>query len=149
MTPDDVVALRHLVDRYADAVDNRDEPGLRALFTDLGVLRVQADGGAVENEWSGDQVVRSFDPLSAFHRTFHHVGGCVFEDGPDGPIGRVHCQAHHYERTGNGPVDLVMMITYHDRYAREKDEWRIAERRVAIEWTELHPAHPQRRAVRT
>ena len=149
MIPDDLVALRHLVDRYADAVDSRDAAGLRALFTPYGVLRVQADGGAVENEWAGDDVVRSFEPLSGFHRTFHHVGGCVFDDGPDGAVGRVHCQAHHYERSSNGPVDLVMMITYHDRYAAEPDGWRIAERRVAIEWTELIPAHPKRRSVRT
>lgn len=147
MTPDQLVSLRHLVDRYADAVDNRDDAGLRGLFTEEGVLRVQADGGAVESEWSGDEVVRSFDPLSNFHRTFHHVGGCVFEDSPDGPTGRVHCQAHHYERSTNGPVDLVMMITYHDRYAYESDAWKIAERRVSIEWTELHPAHPKRRAA--
>ena len=148
MTPDDLVTLRHLVDRYADAVDSRDGVRLRGLFTEDGVLRVQADGSAVENEWSGDDVVRSFDALSTFHRTFHHVGGCVFEDGSDGPVGRVHCVAHHYERTTNGPVDLVMMITYHDRYVQESGEWRIAARRVSIEWTELHPAHPKRRTVR-
>jgi hypothetical protein len=149
MTPEDLAALRHLVDRYADAVDSRDGDRLRALFTEDGVLRVQADGGAVENEWTGDDVVRSFDPLAGFHRTFHHVGGCVFDDGPDGPVGRIHCQAHHYERTTNGPVDLVMMINYHDRYTKPGDGWRIAERRVAIEWTELIPAHPKRREART
>ena len=148
MTPNDLVELRHLVDRYADAVDRRDGDRLTALFTPEGVLRVQADGGAVENEWAGAGVVRSFDALASFHRTFHHVGGCVFEDGPDGPTGRVHCEAHHYDRSTNGPVDLVMMIQYHDRYARHDDGWRIAERRVAIEWTELIPAHPKRRTVR-
>ncbi|HWE57575.1 MAG TPA: nuclear transport factor 2 family protein, partial [Acidimicrobiales bacterium] len=110
-----------------------------------GVLRVQGDDGPVENEWSGPDVVRSFDVLAGFHRTFHHVGGCVFDEtGPDAATGRVKCLAHHYERTGNGPVDLVMMIHYHDSYRRDGG-WRIAERRVAIEWTELHPAHPRRK----
>lgn len=142
---EDIVALRELADRYADAVDRRDNEGLIALFTDGGVLRVQGDDGPVENEWAGREVVRSFDVLATFHRTFHHVGGCVFEpDGPDGATGRVKCLAHHYERTGNGPVDLVMMIQYHDTYRRDGG-WRIAERRVAVEWTELHPAHPKRR----
>ena len=145
MTPEDVVALRQLVDRYADAVDGRREDGLLQLFMPGGTLRVQADGGAVENEWSGADVVRSLDVLAGFDRTFHHVGGCVFEPDGDGATGRVHCLAHHYERTGNGPVDLVMMIRYHDRYARAGGAWRIEERRVAIEWTELHPAHPKRR----
>jgi hypothetical protein len=148
MRPDDMVALRHLVDCYAEAVDGKNGDRLRELFTPAGTLRVQADGGPVENEWSGSDVVRSLDVVAGFDRTFHHVGGCVFEPEGDGATGRVHCLAHHYERTGNGPVDLVMMIRYHDRYARPAGEWRIDERRVAIEWTELHPAHPKRR-VRT
>jgi hypothetical protein len=142
---EDAVALRQLVDRYADAVDARDGDGLRAAFTAGGILRVQADGGPVENEWSGAGVVGSLDVLAGFDRTFHHVGGCVFDTDGDAATGRVHCAAHHYERTTNGPVDLVMMILYHDRYANEAGGWRIAERRVAIQWTELHPAHPKRR----
>jgi hypothetical protein len=146
VTPEDEVALRRLVDRYADAVDGRDSEVLRHLFTTTGVLRVQADGGPVENEWSGAGVVQSLDVLAGFDRTFHHVGGCVFDDDGEAVTGRVHCLGHHYERTGNGPVDLVMMIRYHDRYERQSDGWRIAERRVAIQWTELHPAHPKRRA---
>jgi hypothetical protein len=145
LNTDDEVALRRLVDRYADAVDDRDADALQGLFTETGVLRVQGDGAPVESEWSGADVVRSLDVLKAFDRTFHHVGGCVFDPADEGATGKVHCLAHHYERTGNGPVDLVMMIRYHDRYSRQPDGWRIAERRVAIQWTELHPAHPKRR----
>jgi hypothetical protein len=85
--------------------------------------------------------------VTGFFRTFHHVGGAVFAPGdePGTASGRVHCLAHHYDRTGNGPVDLVMMIRYHDHY-RKDGQWRITERRVAIEWTELHAAHPRRKA---
>lgn len=145
MIADDLTALRQVADRYADAVDRRDGEALVALFTDDGVLKVQGDEGPAENVWAGREVVRSFDVLEGFYRTFHHVGGCVFEStGPDSAAGRVKCLAHHYERTGNGPVDLVMMINYHDTY-RHDGIWRIAERRVAIEWTELHPAHPRRK----
>lgn len=146
MKPAVAIALRDVVDRYADAVDRRDADALVALFTDEGVLRVQADGGLLENEWTGPEVVRSLDVIAGFNRTFHHVGGCVFEAiGEDRAAGRVQCLAHHYERTGNGPVDLVMMIRYHDIYVQRVPGWQIAERRVAIEWTELHPAHPRRK----
>ncbi|HET6873228.1 MAG TPA: nuclear transport factor 2 family protein [Acidimicrobiales bacterium] len=146
MNPAVAIALRDVVDRYADAVDRRDADALVGLFTDDGVLRVQADGGPVENEWTGSEVVRSLDVIAGFNRTFHHVGGCVFEaTGEDRATGRVQCLAHHYERTGNGPVDLVMMIRYHDVYVQRAAVWQIAERRVAIEWTELHPAHPRRK----
>lgn len=146
MNPAVAVALRDVVDRYADAIDRRDADALLGLFTEDGILRVQADGGPQENEWTGSEVVRSLDVIAGFNRTFHHVGGCIFEStGEDRATGRVQCLAHHYERSGNGPVDLVMMIRYHDVYVWRSGVWKIAERRVAIEWTELHPAHPRRR----
>jgi hypothetical protein len=144
---EDSVALRDLVDRYADAIDRRDEDALRSLFTEDGVLRVQADDGPPESEWTGPDVVQSLDAVRGYAVTLHHIGSCVFdEETADHATGRVRCLAHHYDRTGNGPVDLVMTIVYHDRYARQADGWRIAERRVAIQWTELHPAHPKRRS---
>jgi hypothetical protein len=148
LTEADLLELRHLVDSYADAVDAKDEKRFTGLFTTDGVLRVQGDDGPVENEWSGPALVGSFEPLRPFNKTFHHVGGAVFEASADGASGRVQCLAHHYQRTSNGPVDLVMMIRYHDRYSTQGGSWRIAERRVAIEWTELHPAHPARRPRR-
>jgi hypothetical protein len=148
LTDADLVRLRGLVDAYADAVDSRDEDGFVSLFTADGVLRVQPDDGPVENEWSGSALAGSFEPLLSYHKTFHHVGGAVFAPVDGGAAGRVSCLAHHYQRTSNGPVDLVMMIRYHDRYSTQSGSWRIAERRVAIEWTELHPAHPARRPGR-
>jgi hypothetical protein len=145
VSPDDLVELRHLVDRYADAVDRKDAADLIGLFAADGVLQVGGDGAPVENRWVGAEVGRSLDVLGGFQHTFHHIGGAVFEPAGAEAGGRVHCLAHHYERTGNGPVDLVMMINYHDRYRRVDGSWLIARRRVAIEWTELHPAHPERR----
>lgn len=142
---EDLVSVRDLVDRYADAVDRRDGVALRALFADGGVIRVEPDGGRVEEEWTGEAVPRMLDVLAGYDRTFHHVGGCVFEQDGDAITGRSHCLAHHYERTASGPVDLVMMVRYHDRFVRTDEGWRILQRRVAPEWTELHPAHPLRR----
>lgn len=155
--PSDLVELRHLVDRYADAVDRRDGGTLAALFAPDGVVVVQADGAPEESRWTGADLPGLLDSLVAYQRTFHHVGGAVFEpDQPDQPDerldgpaarGRVHCLAHHYQRTDSGPVDLVMAVLYHDRYRRVPGSgWRMAERRVSVEWTELHPAHPRRRS---
>lgn len=148
LSTDDLVALRQLVDAYAAAVDRRDRSAFAELFTADGVLRVQPEGGPAESGFGGAAVADSLDVLDVFHRTFHHVGGAVFAREGDAVTGEVHCLAHHYERTSNGPVDLVMMIRYLDRYARSEAGWRIAERQVVIDWTELHPAHPKRRAPR-
>jgi hypothetical protein len=148
LSESDLVELRRLVDAYADAVDRLDEQGFPALFAASGSLVVQSDDGPVEDQWNGADVVGSFELLRPYDRTFHHVGGALFEPSDDGASGRVTCLAHHYQKTANGPVDLVMMIRYHDHYSREDTGWRFARRRVAIQWTELHPAHPRRRRPR-
>ena len=148
LTTADIVGLRQLVDAYADAVDRLDETGLAQLFTDKGTLRVQTDDGPIENEWIGSELTRSFEQLRSYHRTLHQVGGAVFEATDNGATGRVACLAHHYQKTSSGPVDLVMMVRYHDRYSKDQGAWRIDQRRVAVQWTELHPAHPIRRPAR-
>lgn len=146
MSPEDLSALRQLSDCYADAVDRRDGAALVRLFAPDGRLSVQRDGGEVEAEWTGTGVDGILAAVDRYERTFHQVGGCVFEQEGEGASGRVHLTAHHYERTANGPVDLVMLIVYHDQYSRGPDRWAIQDRRVAVEWTELHAAHPRRRS---
>ncbi len=145
MNPDDTLALRRLADLYADAVDRRDAGALGRIFAEDARLTVQPDDAPVQAEWSGPGIAGILDTLTRYDRTFHHVGGCVFDDDGDGATGRVHLTAHHYERTANGPVDLVMFIVYHDRYAEGPEGWRIQDRRVAVQWTEMHPAHPRKR----
>jgi SnoaL-like domain len=151
LSAEDISTLSQLVDAYAEAVDRRDAQALLGLFTTDGRLRVQAEGGPVESSYQGADVADLLGTLDGYHRTFHHVGGRVFDaaaatSGDARATGRVHCVAHHYQRTGNGPVDLVMMIRYLDEYDRSVDgSWLIADRQVVIDWTELHPAHPLRR----
>jgi SnoaL-like domain len=153
LSADDRLALRLLVDEYADAVDRKDRPALVGLFTPDGELRVQGEEGPAEGVYTGPGISSAIDVIDGFQRTFHHIGGALFRSdptSPDGATGRVQCLAHHYDRTSNGPVDLVMFIRYLDEYARVGDStWLIARRQVVIEWTELHPAHPARRARAT
>jgi len=152
LAAEDMVALRQLVDAYAAAVDRRDGAALLALFGSEAQLRVQGENGPVESSYQGPAITESLATLAGFHRTFHHVGGAVFEAVPNDAsqaTGHVHCLAHHYDRSSNGPVDLVMMIRYLDRYSRGADDrWLIADRQVVIDWTEMHAAYPTRRVIR-
>jgi SnoaL-like domain len=149
LTAEDTTALSRLVDAYADAVDRRDTAALVELFTPDGRLRVQAEDGPVQSSFEGTALADLLGTVAGYDRTFHHVGGRVFEGAGEGEdvraSGRIHCLAHHYQRTANGPVDLVMMIRYLDRYDRTLEgSWLIADRQVVVDWTELHPAHPLR-----
>lgn len=142
---DDVVLLRQLVDRYADAVDRRDVEHFRALFGEEGTLTLPPLGGSEATVLTGSAVSEGLEPLAVYERTFHHVGGAVFDVTGDAATGTVHCSAHHYERTHNGPIDLVMHIVYDDRYHRSAGRWSFASRVVDVRWTEAHPAHRVRR----
>lgn len=142
---DDLVMLRRLSDTYADAVDRRDASALARLFGHDGRLILPALGGSGGDTLTGDQVRAALDPLAVYDRTFHHVGGAVFELDGDRASGRVQCSAHHYERTHNGPIDLVMFIVYDDEYRRAGGDWIFDRRVVDVRWTEAHPANRVRR----
>ena len=142
---DDLVLLRQLVDRYADAVDRRDIDGFSALFGDGGTLTLPALGPGEPSTLSGHSLPAALEPLAVYDRTFHHVGAAVFDLDGDRATGTVQCSAHHYERTHNGPIDLVMYIVYRDEYRRSGTAWKFARRVVDVRWTEAHPAHRVRR----
>ena len=142
---DDLVLLRRLSDTYADAVDRRDAGALARLFGQDGRLILPALGASDGATLTGDQVRAALDPLAVYDRTFHHVGAAVFDVEGDRAAGRVQCSAHHYERTHNGPIDLVMFIVYDDEYRREGADWRFERRLVDVRWTEAHPANRVRR----
>lgn len=142
---DDLLLLRQLVDRYADAVDRRDIDGFTALFGENGTLTLPALGGSEAALLSGGSLPSALEPLAVYERTFHHIGGAVFDVDGDRANGRVQCSAHHYERTHNGPIDLVMYIVYEDRYRRSEDIWTFASRIVDVRWTEARSAHRIRR----
>lgn len=137
----DLLLLRQLADRYADAVDRRDAEAFASLFGQEGSLTLPPDGPTL----TGDGVRAALDPLAVYDRTFHHVGAAVFDVDGDKASGRVQCSAHHYERTHNGPIDLVMFIVYHDEYRRAGDGWLFSSRVVDVRWTEAHPAHRVRK----
>jgi len=142
---DDLVALRQLVDRYADAVDHRDTKAFTVLFGGDGTLTLPALGSGEPSTLTGPSLAAALEPLAVYDRTFHHVGAAVFEIDGDSATGRVQCSAHHYERTHNGPIDLVMYIVYRDEYRRSGPGWSFASRVVDVRWTEARPAHRVRR----
>jgi hypothetical protein len=126
-------ALRGLIYRYAQCADNRDGPGFAAQFTSDGLL----DGLGFRYEGT-EQIAAVAPQLSLYARTYHTVFNCLFTVTGDEATGEIYSEAHHLTPTGEGGEhsDLVMYITYHDRYRRTVDGWRIAVRKVDIRMTE-------------
>jgi ketosteroid isomerase-like protein len=136
-------ALRALAAGYATAVDRRDTEGFLAVFTPDAVLRVH-DPGVTDEVRSvlrgADELARVIDRIAAYDSTFHFVGQGVYRADGDGAVGEVYCTARHLTHTRHGATDFTMLIRYADRYERRAGEWRIAERAVLVDWTELHTA---------
>ena len=151
LTAADRVELRALADRYARCVDRNDGPGLADVFRPDARLQVfrPSDATAPTSQSVGIDELTQIPARVAQMclRTFHFVGNSVYEPGVDAvsASGEVLCQAHHLRvdaATGGG-TNYVMFIRYFDQYRRNDDgAWRIADRQVLVDWTELHPADP-------
>lgn len=131
-------ALRDLACRYAWAVDRRDAGEIAALFTADGAVR-----GYGENpiDYTGpERLAAMMADLGMFERTMHNVFNQLFERGPDGAVtGMTYCIASHL-LPGAEPMLVDMAIWYHDRYAEDAGQWKFAERRLEVLWTETRPA---------
>jgi hypothetical protein len=125
-------ALEHLTLRYARACDRRDGPGLASVFAPGAVLRGPGFKFSTPAELAN--VPQS---LQQFEKTYHTLLNYMVEVDGDHATGEAYSMAHHLTPLGTGKYnDLVMYITYRDRYVRGAAGWRILEREVVIEFTE-------------
>jgi ketosteroid isomerase-like protein len=135
-------ALRRLIDeaeikrlglRYAQAVDRRDAAGLTGLFTPDGVI--EGAGVAMHGHEAIGKVPARVE--GRFDKTYHTVFNQLVAAVGDAAEGEVYSMAHHLKRQEDGRVsDLVMAITYRDRYARTADGWRFVRRDLDLQWTQ-------------
>ncbi len=113
------------------------------LFAPEGEVQVEAFDGVDAQRYDGLRFGDLLATLAPFERTFHHVGGAVYDVTDGGAAGRVHCAAHHYRQGRDGPTDLVLFVRYLDRYQRHPQRgWLILGRQVRVEWSERVPARP-------
>jgi SnoaL-like domain len=85
--------------------------------------------------------------IKRYPKTYHVLGQSTYEIDGDVATGEVYCMAHHLTPDpGADPpagTNYVMFIRYDDEYRAGADgEWRIADRRVLIDWTETRVANP-------
>jgi hypothetical protein len=134
----DRLALLDLAFAYARHADRIEADHLGALFVDDGVLRIVrrgSDAPPVERIGRAD-IVSAIKRLDRYESTFHLIGNHVYEIDGDAATGEVYCVAHHVHGEPGSRLDHVMMIRYQDRYRRQADGWRIAERELWVDWTE-------------
>ena len=123
----DILAIQGLAIAYGHAVDDRDWPRWRALFTDDAELDYTHSGGIA----GGIDEVAAWMPeaLSAFVWSLHSVMTHEIRfTGPDTAVGR----AHLFNRNGaewDGRLELLDVGgAYLDDYRRVGDSWRFSRR---------------------
>ena len=145
LTDGDERELRALAADYAAGVDRRDQERLLSVFTPDGVLE-RYDAGVVDAPRAvirgHEELARITERIASYDATFHFIGQATYRADADGAVGEVYCTARHLTRSRHGATDFTMFIRYVDRYARVADGWRIAQRKLFLDWTELHTAIP-------
>jgi hypothetical protein len=128
----DRVALRDLVQAYAEGCDTADADLLRRCF---------ADGATLTVHWSDRPATTLAFPagadripegLARYDLTLHLVANHRAEIDGDQATGHTYCVAHHV----TGTDDHVMAIRYDDTYRRDPDGWKFTARHLRHLWTE-------------
>ena len=128
----DRVALRDLVQAYAEGCDTRDAALLRSCFAEGATLTVHWVDREATTIVFPDGADGIPDGLARYDLTFHFIGNHRVRIDGDDATGTTYCFAHHVTGTDNH----VMTIRYEDIYRREADGWKITERHLRHLWTE-------------
>ena len=138
-------ALRNLAERYAQGVDRRDRDTFLSAFHPDATLSVHhpSENEAGVNVMRGhEQIGRVPEFIQVYPNTYHVLGQSTYEIDGAAATGETYCVAHHLTPDRHGGTNYVMYIRYADTYRREGGEWRIATRRVNVDWTDHRAANP-------
>jgi hypothetical protein len=144
----DRAALRNLAERYAQGVDRRDREVFLSAFHPDATLAVHHPSEKEEgiNVMQGhEQIGRVPEFIQVYPKTYHVLGQSTYEIDGDTATGETYCVAHHLTPDRHGGTNYVMYIRYADTYRRDGGEWRIATRRVNVDWTDHRAANPEGR----
>jgi hypothetical protein len=122
----DWLAICNLKARYCRCLDTKDWDGYRAVYTDDAILDTSGSGGLrIEGGDAAVAYVRSSISDDTF--TTHHVHAPEIEIDGDSATGIWAMQDRNIWPNGR---KLLGFGHYHERYAREAGEWRIAESKL-------------------
>ena len=135
--------IRALCSAYAFAVDARDFERLRGLFLPDARLAIYAGDpspDALRFEARGQEgIVRALRGIERYAVTSHQLGGQEVRLEGDFARAETRCLATHLFLRDGVRQRLDMAIRYQDRLARVGEEWRFAERALAVDWESEAP----------
>ena len=131
---EDELAIRDLAFRYARMVDRRGWSEIPRVFSPDAVFSV---GGRRMKGCA--EIEAGLSRIDRFSATQHCVHNQVTQLDGDQGTGEFHCVAYHIHEREGVPYKLDMGIRYEDRYVRNADGWRLAERTLHLIWQQGLP----------
>ena len=136
----DRLAIRELVEAYADCADRRDAEGQMALFTPdthFVVYMDAKDPTPSQELHSRAALAPVFADLNQYHATMHFLGqSTITELAADRGKGVAYCLAHHLTLKDGGRRLMIAALRYLDSFVKVDGRWLFAERQLYVDWLE-------------
>jgi ketosteroid isomerase-like protein len=140
------VAIRMLIESYADAADRADGAAAAELFTPDGELELWFDPSASEptgRRCGRAEIEAAIATLTRYYATHHTISSSVAEVTGTRAQSRTRCVAHHVE--GDPPErDRVLYIEYLDTLEHSDGRWRFNRRELHVRWTAVQSVEARR-----
>jgi SnoaL-like domain len=143
------VAIRELIDGYADCADRRDVAGQIALLTEDTELVVFADSRNPQptQRFRGRAALAPvFDELNNYRVTVHFNGQSTTRVDGARAWAVTYCLVHEFTVDEKTPHSLkrvrslkIAAIRYLDSFVKRDGTWFIRQRQVVVDWTQTRP----------
>jgi ketosteroid isomerase-like protein len=136
----DRLAIRELVEAYADCADRRDAQGQMSLFTPDAhfVVYMDARDPKPSQELNSRQALAPvFADLNKYAATMHFLGQTtILTLTGDRGTGETYCMPHHLTVGGAKRRLMVAALRYYDAFVKVDGAWLFAERKLYVDWIE-------------
>lgn len=130
-------AVEQVAVAYAYAIDQRDWEALKDVFLPDATADLAARETLVGVEEITERIRRALEPLDASH---HLIGTHQVRVTGDTATHRCYVQAQHVRRAAEPTANYIVAGRYEDELVRTPAGWRIAHRRLVIQWRDGNPA---------
>ncbi len=128
-------AIRDCLSRYARGIDRIDADMLRSAYWP----DAKDEHGGLFSGTIEELVEQSINNLPSIDTTVHMLGNSIIRIDGDKAAAESYVYAIHRQVIDGVMRDILTSARYLDRFERRDDEWRIAERRVVIDWFREFP----------
>jgi hypothetical protein len=136
----DRLAIRELIEAYAQCADRRDAKGQMSLVTvdtHFVVYMNARDPTPSQELHSREALAPVFAELNKYNATTHFVGqSTIFALTDDRGSGEAYCLAHHVTVDGGKRRLMIASLRYLDTFVKIDGAWLFAERRLYVDWIE-------------